>query len=327
MDSKQLVRVEIKDAAKGEVEAVFATLNTKDKDNDVTPPGAFTDGAPVRISAFGHKSWEGALPVGKGTIREIGNEAVFKGQFFMNTTSGRDTFEVVKQMLEDGGPGMEWSYGYTVKDSEQGEFKGESVRFLKELEVHEVSPVMQGAGVGTRTVGVKQADMEMLIEGGMSPEDAKAWVEGKRTFSAEQRRSLADSGKAMPDGSFPIVNEEDLHNAVRAIGRAKNPGAAKRHIMKRARAMGMMDAIPDDWKSFNADIELVTDFVADIRKGAERVVALRAEKGKKMSQVNADSLDGLRSELAQLEALVAELEDHSAELRKIDLQLIASELE
>lgn len=69
----------------------------------------------------------------------------------------------------------------------------------------------------------------------------------KRTFTAEQRRHAAASGAAMPGGGFPIQNESDLHNAIRAIGRAKNPGAARAHIKERARALGLSNLIPDTW--------------------------------------------------------------------------------
>jgi hypothetical protein len=151
VDKKTLGQVEIKDETKGEVEAVFATLNVKDKDDDVTVKGAFTEGAEVVISAYGHKSWEGALPVGKGTIHEVGDKVVMKGQFFMNTTGGRDTFEVVKALGSKG----EWSYGFDVLDSSPGEHEGKSVRVLKSMSVHEVSPVLRGAGEGTRTVSAK----------------------------------------------------------------------------------------------------------------------------------------------------------------------------
>lgn len=151
MDAKSLTRVEIKDADKGEVVAVFATLDVIDSDRDVTVKGAFETGAPVRISAYGHKSWEGLLPVGKGTIREIGQEAVMEGRFFLDTVAGRDTFTVVKEL----GDLQEWSYGYDVEDSEPGEVNGQNVRILKKLKVHEVSPVLLGAGVGTRTVSAK----------------------------------------------------------------------------------------------------------------------------------------------------------------------------
>ena len=153
MTRKAFSRVEIKDADKGEVVAVFATLNVIDSDGDVTPPGAFEDGAKVRISAYGHKSWEGVLPVGKGSIREIGTEAVMAGRFFMDTEAGADTFKVVKELGEDGL--QEWSYGYDPVEYSFGEFGDQHVRFLNKLKVHEVSPVLLGAGVGTRLLTAK----------------------------------------------------------------------------------------------------------------------------------------------------------------------------
>jgi hypothetical protein len=70
----------------------------------------------------------------------------------------------------------------------------------------------------------------------------------KREFSQKQRDKLAGEGKAMKDGSYPIANESDLHNAITAVGRAKDPEAAKKHIKERAKAMGMTSALPDDWK-------------------------------------------------------------------------------
>lgn len=71
----------------------------------------------------------------------------------------------------------------------------------------------------------------------------------KRNFSDSKRKELADSGKALPDGSFPIENEGDLHNAITAVGRAKDEGKAKAHIISRAHAMGMAGALPSDWVS------------------------------------------------------------------------------
>jgi hypothetical protein len=166
MQSKTLERVEVKSADRGEVSAVFSTFNVVDKDNDVTLPGAFTEGAEVIISAYEHKSWGGALPVGKGRIRTTRTEAILDGQFFMDTTAGRDTFAVVKQL----GGRQQWSYGYEALDSEPGRFDGKDVRFLKRLEVPEVSPVLVGAGL-TRTVGVKAA------------EQARQHIEQERTVS------------------------------------------------------------------------------------------------------------------------------------------------
>src|SRR6184192_1463329 len=42
--------------------------------------------------------------------------------------------------------------------------------------------------------------------------------ETRRTFTADQRKALAKKGAAMPDGSFPIENEQDLRNAIQAVG-------------------------------------------------------------------------------------------------------------
>ena len=72
------------------------------------------------------------------------------------------------------------------------------------------------------------------------------WEE-KRTFTQAQRDSAASSGHALPDGSYPIESEQDLRNAIQAIGRAKDPAKAKAHIKKRARALGLSDLIPEGW--------------------------------------------------------------------------------
>lgn len=70
----------------------------------------------------------------------------------------------------------------------------------------------------------------------------------KRERSMETRRRLAETGEAMPDGSYPIVTVEDLRNAIQAFGRTDNPQATKEHIMRRARALGRTDLLPENWK-------------------------------------------------------------------------------
>lgn len=69
----------------------------------------------------------------------------------------------------------------------------------------------------------------------------------KREVSAGERESLAESGEAMPDGSYPIANREDLKNAILAYGRAKNPEKVKEHIIRRARALEATGMLPDKW--------------------------------------------------------------------------------
>ena len=71
--------------------------------------------------------------------------------------------------------------------------------------------------------------------------------EAGKSYTDAARQHLAKEGKALPDGSYPIVNVADLKNAIQAIGRAKNVAAAKAHIIKRAKALDATDALPDDW--------------------------------------------------------------------------------
>ena len=71
----------------------------------------------------------------------------------------------------------------------------------------------------------------------------------KRNFDAEQRKKAAASGAAMPGGGFPIMNAEDLHNAMQAVGRAKDPEKAKAHIRARAKALGLESELTPAFKA------------------------------------------------------------------------------
>lgn len=68
------------------------------------------------------------------------------------------------------------------------------------------------------------------------------------------RKKAAAQGQAMPGGRFPIRNRADLENAIRAVGRVQPPTEAarsqvRRFILKRAKALGAMDAVPDTWSA------------------------------------------------------------------------------
>jgi hypothetical protein len=69
----------------------------------------------------------------------------------------------------------------------------------------------------------------------------------KRKFTAEQRKKMAEEGKAMPDGSYPIANRTDLMNAIRSWGRGGSDPKVKEHIKRRAKALGASDMIPENW--------------------------------------------------------------------------------
>jgi hypothetical protein len=76
-------------------------------------------------------------------------------------------------------------------------------------------------------------------------DDAGATDTTKRDVSRKERKALARQGKALPGGGFPIKDKSDLDNARRAIGRAKNPGATRALIRRRARELGV--ELPPTW--------------------------------------------------------------------------------
>lgn len=79
--------------------------------------------------------------------------------------------------------------------------------------------------------------------------------ENKTEFSEEERKKLAEEGKALPDGSFPIRNLQDLKDAISSFGRASNKKRVKRWIKKRAKDLGSEEEIPDSWKKADYDDE------------------------------------------------------------------------
>lgn len=196
----------------GEFSAVFATLNVIDKDGDVTVDGAFKNGQNVLISAYQHESWGGALPVGRGTIREENGEAIVEGKFYINTPHGLATYRTVKANDEL----QQWSYGFDVMESDYGTFEGREVQFLKALDTHEVSPVLIGAGVNTRTLAVKARK-----EGGgvVAPSETqyKAAIRPHETRVNSNRWDRKAAASALPEDTT-IDELRAVHAFVKADG-------------------------------------------------------------------------------------------------------------
>lgn len=213
--------MEIKaDGQPGEFRAVFSTFNVIDLEGDVTRPGAFEAGAAVRISYWGHR-WQD-LPVGKGVINQDDKKAWVDGQFFLDTTAGKETYQVVKNL----GELQEWSYGYEVLEQSEGKFEDEDVRFLIKLEVAEVSPVMLGAGIDTRTESIK-AVKAALPAHSTATTDA-AWDGPANAARAESGRDEAYYKRIYawrdPDGDPAVKSSyKFIHHMVAGDG---TPGAA-----------------------------------------------------------------------------------------------------
>jgi hypothetical protein len=71
-----------------------------------------------------------------------------------------------------------------------------------------------------------------------------------RDYPAEKRRKLAKENKALPNGSFPIVDCADAEDAIRSVGRAKpeDRDKVRSHIRRRVRTLRCSGSLFDDWK-------------------------------------------------------------------------------
>jgi hypothetical protein len=190
------VKVAVADVStgpQGKLTVAFSTLDAVDSDGDVTVHGAFTP-TEVPLSQWGHASWQpGFLPIGRGTIREEGNRGVFRGQMFLGTQAGAETFEVLKAL----GPLSEFSYGYAVAEADRGMFEGRMVRFLRKLVVHEVSPVLKGAGVRTGVLEMSSLDPWQIEVARIARENEREL--GKlRGYAAGSRKLLGYAPNGAP---------------------------------------------------------------------------------------------------------------------------------
>jgi HK97 family phage prohead protease len=201
------------DDVEGKVEAVFSVFNEIDSDGDVVRPNSIKSGYGEKGVAmvWGH-DWKDVI--GRGEIVQDNDKAVFRGQFIMDTERGRDAYNVVKAM----GDLQQWSFGYEVMQSEKGMFQNkdgleQEVRFLNDVKVWEVSPVLVGANQNTYTIGVKEFNKEDLSNNDTDnatcdcqngKEVTKDLVEGK-TF-AEEVTELRTSLVALIDRTKDLTS-------------------------------------------------------------------------------------------------------------------------
>jgi len=99
--------------------------------------------------------------------------------------------------------------------------------------------------LSNKILAAKNEDSAYMLQT-IEDENAELAVVSRKT-----RMKLAEEGKALKDGSFPIRDVSDLKNAIQAYGRSKpgKRGLVRRHIMKRARQLDRSNLIPENWKA------------------------------------------------------------------------------
>ena len=271
------IDLEFKGDGDGKVSAVFSVFNTLDSDGDVVIPEAiksgFKSGSVPMVWA--HK-WD--MPIGKGSIEQDGEKATFKGEFFMDTESGKEAYNLVKAM----GDLQQWSFGYRVNDSERGTFKqGEKeldARYLKDLSVYEVSPVLVGANQDTYTMAIKSNTelLEQLAE--------EKGVLGHDSFTKEEPE---ETEEAESD------EEKAYHSDKKKCTYGKDGKCAKE--------MTKSDDIEDSEevsKTFSEEVKDVLAALHDLMTRTNAIAMLRAKDGRKLGVKATEALRAVQEDLS-----------------------------
>ena len=314
------IDLEFKAEDEGKVSAVFSVFNTLDSDGDVVIPEAiksgFKSGSVPMVWA--HK-WD--MPIGKGEIKQDGDKATFEGSFFMDTDSGKEAYNLVKAM----GDLQQWSFGYRVNDSERGKFKSGDkdvdARYLKDLSVYEVSPVLVGANQDTYTMAIK-SNKELLEE--MASEKG---VLGHSTFleneEPEEEVEEEKSGCCGGDNCAPAVSEESDEKGYGHCDYNKTGKCAK--DMKKSDEEEISEK---ESKSFSEEVKDVLAALNNLMTRANAIAMLRAKDGRKIGTKATEALravqedlidawteiDSFISEVGTEEALNVDLEEEQAEV-------------
>jgi len=146
----------------------------------------------------------------------------------------------------------------------------------------ELEPVENPTIVESPDAGDSEADPDDEADGTKVDE-----TDLNKFVSAKQRDKYASSGVAMDNGDFPIPDQGHLQSAIGHLGNySGDKAAARRHIIARARTLGLTSMLPDDWNVAKADqlIAAMAAYTPDLAKydeaadiaGAEQAMALIA---------------------------------------------------
>tara|TARA_Y100000004_G_scaffold111004_1_gene124603 strand:- start:935 stop:2113 length:1179 start_codon:yes stop_codon:yes gene_type:complete len=297
------IDLEIKNDEKGEVAAVFSIFDKVDSDGDIVKAGSIKSGfksgdVPM---VWAHK-WD--MPIGKGQIEQDDDKATFKGQFFMDTESGKEAYNLVKAM----GELQQWSFGFKVDDSEYGKFKKdgsdeeEDVRFLKGLTVYEVSPVLVGANQETYTMAIK-SNTELLED----IADAKA-VMTTGSMNEPDPAEEAEEVEEAPAEEAPaeeVETEEAPAEEVEADPEAEE--IAEETAEEEEKDLKVSEDVN---KTFSEEVKDVLAALENLITRAKAISSLREKDGRKLGEKATEALRAVQDDLsdawAELDSFVDE---------------------
>lgn len=277
------------DEVEGKVEAVFSKFNEIDSDNDVVLPGSIKSGFGDKgVAMVWAHDWKDVI--GRGEIEQDNDKAVFKGQFIMDTQKGRDAYNVVKAM----GDLQQWSFGFEIKESENGMFKkdgGEEqeVRFLKDVRVWEVSPVLVGANQNTHTLAVKNENKEPLgndLYSTIQEAEARAIELGCSGYHEHDQ-----------DGVTVYMPCDNMEDYTRLTSEEHQDAEEGELTLVSASDTDLETGSIKKGSTFQDEVnEVLTTLVALVKR-AKELTALRVKKEKTLSEKSVSALTELQDEI------------------------------
>ena len=325
------IDIELKEDS-GQVEAVFSLFNSLDSDGDVVVPGAVKSGfknnqVPM---VWSHK-WD--MPIGKGTIAQDNDKAVFKGEFFMDTDSGKEAYNLVKNM----GDMQQWSFGYKVNDSEFAKAEtqnGETdARYLKDLTVYEVSPVLVGANQDTYTLAIK-SNTELLKEI-TKEKSGEEEVEVSSTCAC-------NCGSKSDEDDKEEMKSCKYHEGGPCAKDGKKSGAKGKGECKYGNGGNCMKEYDDEKKSdedleisegskpFSDEVKDVLAALDDLVARAKAIAMLRDEDGRKLGVKATEALravaDDLNDAWTEIDEFIGNVGTEGALELEIEEELVEDEL-
>lgn len=286
----------------GAVSAVIATIGVVDRDGDVMMDGCLPAPVKVTISPYNHALWSvgtpGIVPLGYGEFKQDGDHLVFSGQFNMDIQAAREAHADIKMAMEYG-VNTEWSFSLQDKVVEQVKVNGVAGNGIKSFAPREVCRVVQGASVGSGTTAVKSA------------------MAAKQLMSSV-RRLLSEAGRNRWPGRYSYVEDFDTDAGLAVFELYNETGGGYALVqVSFTRTDTSVELGPEETAVHETTVYLAkskfsehaTKVLADVDGLAERaraVVALRAEKGKSISDESAGLLSRVVESLEAVKAVLDE---------------------
>lgn len=299
------------DDSSGEVEAVFSIFNKLDTDGDVVLPDSIKSGfkdneVPM---VFAHK-WD--QPIGKGVIKSDDEKATFRGNFFMDTEAGKEAYKLAKAM----GDLQEWSFGFRINDYEVKGYMEEGMedeieaRYLKDLTVYEVSPVLVGANRETYTLAIKSGEDAVYADSEKAAPKDMFKTEEEAMKRAEE---LGCSGSHTHDyeGSTYYMPCKDHASYLASIEKSLREESEVEE--KDSSEVSEEEPTSLQGQRFSDEVKDVLAALESLIVRATSISELRKGEGRKLSEQATSALRAVREDLndawAEIDQLIEDVSD------------------